>query len=89
MADHATLYLRTALFTPPVATGLVAQAQEAGLGQHVPPGTMIAVVELLEQHATHVVVRLTRAYDGRGRALGATDVVVWIPWDKIDHVHPG
>ena len=89
MADRATLYLRTALFTPPVASGLVLQAQDAALGQHVPAGTMIAVVELVETHGTHVVARLQRAYDGRGRSLGECDVVVWIPWDKIDHVHPG
>jgi len=72
--DNTTLYLRTSLFSI------------AGDNPHVPNGIMALDGTVEDRPSGGVVVKIKRAYDGRGRVLVCSPLTVFLPWAKVDHV---
>jgi hypothetical protein len=71
--ENVTIYLRAPLFT---LTGDAA---------HVPHNGVIIEGAIVDDKA-NPVVKVARFRDERGRVVSEKEVVLIVPWGKIDHV---
>ena len=71
--DNVTIFLRQPLFTL------------AGDAAHVPSNGVILEGALIDDKA-NPVIRVARFRDERGRVVSEKEVILVIPWSKIDHM---
>lgn len=72
--ERVTIFLRNSLFTLTDDSA------------HVPAGAMVLDGTVREQPSGGLLLSLERARDHRGRDLEASEVTLFLPWSKVDHV---
>ena len=72
--DRVTIYLRTSLFSL------------GGPRAHVPAGVMVVEGASPGSEGGALTVHTERLLDDRGRELSDAELVLRLPWAKVDHV---
>ncbi len=72
--DRVTVYLRTTLFSL------------GGPRAHVPAGVMVVEGTSPGSEGGAITVHTERMLDERGRELSDAELVLRLPWAKVDHV---
>jgi len=77
--ERVTVFLRTALFS-------YGNAQA-----HVPAGVMVLEGAVVDRPHGGLTVQTSRLLDQQGRDQGEVELVLHLPWAKVDHllVHEG